>query len=153
MNSSLDRHRSNIQALSSRITALWTVFLLGTLFHTQLGLMPLFHEGSVLESHTDSVLSMGMTLWLMLIFFSLPLLCIVGMTITTAHWFRTMHFYLTLLYSGLNLVHLLLDAWIIVPGYQIALMTLLFFVGLLLNGVGYRWMTSKRPRLQPDFPS
>jgi hypothetical protein len=26
-----------------KIAALWTTFLLGTLFHTQLGLMPLFH--------------------------------------------------------------------------------------------------------------
>jgi hypothetical protein len=30
-----------------RIITLWAVFLLGTLFHTQLGLMPLFHNQSI----------------------------------------------------------------------------------------------------------
>jgi hypothetical protein len=33
-----------------KIIALWTVFLLGKLFHTQLGLMPLFHGLNVVES-------------------------------------------------------------------------------------------------------
>jgi hypothetical protein len=34
-----------------KIIALWTVFLLGTLFHTQLALMPLFHGLSLLAPH------------------------------------------------------------------------------------------------------
>jgi len=37
-----------------KIAALWTTFLLGTLFHTQLGLMPLFHGQSIVESHQTS---------------------------------------------------------------------------------------------------
>ena len=33
----------NLINYREKIIALWTVFLLGTLFHTQLALMPLFH--------------------------------------------------------------------------------------------------------------
>ncbi len=36
--------------LQEKIIALWIVFLLGMLFHTQLALMPLFHGLKVAES-------------------------------------------------------------------------------------------------------
>jgi hypothetical protein len=42
-----------------KIIALWTVFLLGTLFHTQLALMPLFHGLSVLAPHGHVAIDMS----------------------------------------------------------------------------------------------
>ena len=47
---------------------------------------------------------------------------------------------MTLVYSVLNLLHLVLDSIIAVPSYQLVLMTGLLGVGLLLNAVAYQWM-------------
>ncbi len=61
-----------------RIIALWTVFLLGTLFHTELGLMPLFHGLSVIESQkATNINDISGIMWLMLGFFVLPMLAII----------------------------------------------------------------------------
>lgn len=50
-----------------RIITLWAVFLLGTLFHTQLGLMPLFHGLSVIESQKATTINdISGIMWLML---------------------------------------------------------------------------------------
>ena len=125
---------------AARITALWTVFLLGTLFHTQLALMPLFHGLNVAESHTHSYISVTAVMWFMLIFFCLPLLAIAGCAFYSFRQFRQLHFGMTLMYTVLNLLHFVLDSMIAVPSYQLALMALLFGVGLLLNIVAYRWM-------------
>ncbi|MBE9140332.1 hypothetical protein IQ254_24560 [Nodosilinea sp. LEGE 07088] len=125
---------------SARLTALWTVFLLGTLFHTQLALMPLFHNLSVAESHAHNYISVNAVMWFMLIFFSLPLLAILGSVFHPSLRFRKLHFGMTLIYSVLNLLHLVMDSVISVPGYQIVLMALLFCVGLALNAVAYGWI-------------
>jgi hypothetical protein len=51
-----------------KIIALWTVFLLGILFHTQLGLMPLFHGLSVFESQKATTINdISGIMWLMLV--------------------------------------------------------------------------------------
>lgn len=128
----------------AKITALWTVFLLGTLFHTQLAFMPLFHGLNIAQSHTHEVMALNVVMWLMLLFFCLPLLAIVGCVFSQARLLRRLHFGMTLLYSVLNLMHLVLDAQIAVPSYQLALMTLLLCIGLLLNWVAYQWMISFR---------
>ncbi|MEJ1936742.1 hypothetical protein WDZ92_41650, partial [Nostoc sp. NIES-2111] len=66
-----------------KIVALWVVFLLGTLFHTQLGLMPIFHGLSVVESQKATNLNeISVIMWLMLGFFSLPMLAIIGTVFT-----------------------------------------------------------------------
>lgn len=127
-----------------KITSLWTVFLLGTLFHTQLALMPLFHGMNVTESRAHSFVSVDAVMWFMLIFFSLPLLAIIECAFSSAQRFRQLHFALTVVYTVFNLLHLVADALISVPSYQLMLMTLLLLVGLLLNEVSYRWM--KMPR-------
>jgi len=38
-----------------KIVSLWSVFLLGLLFHTQLGLMPLFHGLNVVVSQAQNM--------------------------------------------------------------------------------------------------
>ncbi|MCC5632833.1 hypothetical protein [Nostoc sphaeroides] len=125
-----------------RIIALWTVFLLGTLFHTQLGLMPLFHGLSVVESQKATNLNdISGIMWLMLGFFVLPMLGIIITAFTDSRRYRIIHFGLTVFYSIMNLLHLVLDLFVQpVLWYQIALMVLLFFVGLLLNITAFKWM-------------
>lgn len=54
--------------LPEKIIILWIVFLLGLLFHTQLGLMPLFHGLSVADSQAKSMAEIAPILWLMLVF-------------------------------------------------------------------------------------
>jgi hypothetical protein len=125
-----------------RIIALWAVFLLGTLFHTQLGLMPLFHGLSVIQSQKATTINdISEIMWLMLGFFVLPMLAIILTVFTDSKHYRIIHFGLTVFYSIMNLLHVILDLFVQpVLWYQIALMVLLFFVGLLLNITAFQWM-------------
>jgi ABC-type uncharacterized transport system fused permease/ATPase subunit len=131
-----------------KIIALWTVFLLGILFHTQLGLMPLFHGLSVVESQkAASINELSGIFWLMLGFFMLPMLAIVGTAFTENKRYRVTHFGLTIFYGFMNLMHLVLD--LLLPHilwYQIGLMAFLFLIGLLLIFVAYQWMKSPLSR-------
>jgi hypothetical protein len=123
----------------NQITALWTAFLIALLFHTDLGLMPLFHGQSVAHSHDTQDISW--ILWLMLLFFVPPLCAIVLTTFTNSKSYRIDHFWLTVIYSLLNIVHLIADLLVApITWYQIALMTILMIIGILLNLVPYRWM-------------
>ncbi|MBD2238195.1 hypothetical protein H6G35_16435 [Aulosira sp. FACHB-113] len=127
-----------------KIIALWTVFLLGTLFHTQLGLMPLFHSLSVAESQkATSMNEISGIMWLMLGFFVLPMLAIIATAFADSKRYRVIHFGLTIFYSVMNLLHLIVDLFVTpIFWYQIALMALLLGVGLLLNVVAYQWLRS-----------
>ena len=135
-------HDAKVSVSRFAIVTLWAVFLLGTLFHTQLGLMPLFHGQSVaLGAHGEGNLSL--IFWGMLVFFSLPLLAMIGTAMVNNQQFRVFHFGLTLVYTVLNALHLGADLMVRpIFGYQIALMVLLLGVGLLLNREGYCWMKS-----------
>ncbi|BCL34789.1 hypothetical protein [Nostoc sp. MS1] len=125
-----------------KIAALWIVFLLGTLFHTLLGLMPIFHGLSVIESQkANNINEIAGIMWLMLGFFVLPMLAIIGSVFTEGKRYRIGHFWLTIIYSVLNFLHLVLD--LLLPQviwYQITLMVFLFLIGLLLNMVAFQWM-------------
>jgi hypothetical protein len=128
-----------------RINTLWTVFLLGTLFHTDLGLMPLFHGQTVALSDAHGTANVSGILWLMLAFFTLPTIAIIATTFTHSKRYRVIHFGLTILYSVLNFLHVTLDLMVKpIAWYQIALMLFLFGVGLLLNGVAWQWMKVRR---------
>lgn len=127
-----------------KIIALWTVFLLGTIFHTQLALIPLFHGLSVLAPHgqvATDVSEISAVLWLMLAFFVIPLIAITGTCLIDSRRYRIGHFWITTIYSVLNLVHLVVDLTIPpIAWYQVALMAFLFLIGLLLNLVAYQWV-------------
>lgn len=137
-----------------KIIALWIVFLLGILFHTLLGLMPLFHGLSVIESQkATSINQISSIMWGMLGFFTLPMLAIIATAFTANRRYRVIHFGFTILYSVLNLIHLILD--LLLPQviwYQIALMVLLFLIGLLLNLVAFQWMKAplRNHHLSPE---
>ena len=124
-----------------KIIVLWVVFLLGLLFHTQLGLMPLFHGLSVAESQAHSIYDVAWIMWLMLAFFSVPMLAIIATAFTYTKRYRVTHFGLTVVYSVLNLMHIIADLSVQpVFWYQITLMAFLLFIGLLLNVVAFQWM-------------
>lgn len=126
-----------------RIINLWTVFLLGMLFHTDLGLMPLFHNLSVAEFQGQTMAEVAPIFWLMLIFFLLPLLAIIVISFSQSRKVRQIHFGLTVLYSVLNLGHLIADLMLdTIVWYQIFLMTFLLLLGLLINVVSWRWLKS-----------
>ncbi|MCF2971943.1 hypothetical protein L1047_12130 [Synechococcus sp. Nb3U1] len=128
-----------------KILVLWNVFLLGLLFHTDLGLMPLFHGLNV--AHSDphqATADVGLIFWLMLAFFALPLWLMVFTAFNDSLPFRRTHFAMTVLYSVLNFFHLLADLMVVpVVWSQIALMLMLFLFGLGLNWVGFQWMREK----------
>jgi hypothetical protein len=136
----------------SQIIVLWIAFLLALLFHTDLGLMPLFHGQSV--AHTQDTKDVSGIFWLMLLFFVFPLCAIVLPTFTNSKRYRIFHFWLTVLYSFLNLAHLIADLLVTpIAWYQIALMVISCLIGLLLNFVAYRWLTHyHREKPEERFP-
>jgi hypothetical protein len=124
-----------------KIIVLWTVFLLGTIFHTQLALIPLFHGLNVAHSH-ESIANITPILWLMLVFFMLPMLAIVATLFYESRRYRILHLGLTCVYTVMNLLHVVLDLLVNpIAWYQIILMIFLLVVGILLNIVSYQWMT------------
>jgi hypothetical protein len=134
----------------NQIIALWTTFLLALLFHTELGLMPLFHGQSIAYSHDTQ--NITLILWLMLAFFVLPLFAIILPTFTNSQRYRRGHFWMTVLYSILNLTHLIADLSVTpIEWYQITLMTILLLIGMMLNLVSYRWMTHYHREKQQNY--
>lgn len=146
-----DRNLQGLEVLrlTQQMMALWIVFLLGLLFHTQLALMPLFHGLGVFAPHGHVAASMAdiePVLWGMLAFFILPLLAILAMALQPSRSVCYAHFGLTLVYTLLNLGHLTAD--LVIPPvawYQIVLMVLLVGVGLLLNYTAYAWIRLYAP--------
>ncbi len=124
----------------SKIIALWTVFLLGTFFHTQLALMPLFHDLSVAQSHTHEFVDFSSVMWFMTIVFTLPMIVIVATAFEHSKRYRICHFGLTIFYTMSNVLHFVLDILVKVPSYQLFLMLFLIVIGFLLNLVSYQWM-------------
>lgn len=128
-----------------QIISLWSVFLLGLLFHTQLGLMPLFHGLNVVASQASNMEAIAPVMWLMLAFFALPMVAIVGTVMTHARRFRTIHFWFASLYTLLNLSHLIADLMVQpIIWYQIVLILILFVIGLLINLIAWQWMRDGR---------
>lgn len=129
----------------NQIVALWTAFLLGLLFHTQLALMPLFHGIDVAHSHDGG--AMNWIFWLMFVFFAIPMGAIALTPLTHHLAYRVAHFRITLIYTVLNFMHVVMDLFVTpVVWYQILLMVLLFGIGLILNIISYRWVRHYRQK-------
>ncbi len=128
-----------------KIVTLWSVFLLGLLFHTQLALMPLFHALPIADAPAaPSIESISWILWSMLAFFVVPMLMMVGIVFINTAQFRKLHYGVTIVYSVLNFAHLLADLQVKpVYWYQIVLMAMLLLIGWLLNLVSWRWLKFK----------
>lgn len=132
----------------AKIITLWAVFLLGTLFHTQLGLMPLFHNQSIALSDVHGGGSIAWILWLMLGFFTVPMMAMIATLFTDSKRYRTLHFGITVFYSVMNLAHVVADLLVQpIAWYQVTLMVWLFAIGLLLNWVSLQWMNRSHSKL------
>ncbi|BFM38880.1 hypothetical protein OLK001_08060 [Synechocystis sp. LKSZ1] len=106
--------------------------------------MPLFHNLSVAEFKAKDINEITPILWLMLAFFSFPILALITILFTQAKFFRWFHFSLTILYSLLNFSHLLADLNVHpILWYQITLMVMLLIVGFLLNVVSFQWLQER----------
>jgi hypothetical protein len=126
----------------AKIATLWTSFLLGTLFHTDLALMPLFHDLPL--QHSEAPGNVNNIFGFMLLFFLIPMVAIVLPTFTAARVYRQFHFGLTMVYTIFNLAHLIADIAVKAPWYQLILMAILFVIGLVLNLVSYQWMNQEK---------
>jgi hypothetical protein len=127
-----------------KIITLWAVFLLGTLFHTQLGLMPLFHNQNVALPGSREMDNISWILWSMLCFFAIPMFVMIATLFNDSKRYRTIHFGITIFYSAMNLSHIVADLLVKpIAWYQIALMVVLFMIGLVLNLVSFQWMKER----------
>ncbi len=123
-----------------QIIALWAVLLFGTIFHTQLALMPLLYGESVAIPSYKGKTPVS-HLWWMLGFFALPMIAIVATALNASPLYRTIHFGLTVFYTVMNFLHVALDLRVKpIEWYQIVLVTILFINGIVLNVVAFQWM-------------
>lgn len=131
-----------------RIAALWIAWLIVMLFHVELGLMPLFHGRSV-QIETDVPLARLPRLFMaMLVYLMVPVLALLlafhaaadPQSWSAAPGWRGVQWWLSLLYSFTNLIHLIAD--IRIPDArrdQIVLMSFLTLIGLMLNVETWLW--------------
>ncbi|MEB3332121.1 MAG: hypothetical protein VKI83_06485 [Synechococcaceae cyanobacterium] len=131
-----------------RLRQLWLCWILAMLFHTDLGLMPLFHGISPeIESHVP-VASLPLLFWAMMVYFLIPLSSILLISYAasdgtrSARWrpWKRIHFWISVIYTATNIPHLLAD--IFIPdsrGDQVTLMVVLVILGVLINIEGWRW--------------
>ena len=127
-------------SLQAQIIALWTVFLFGTVFHTQLALMPLLYGTDVAmpRYHGKTPIS---HLWGMLGFFMVPMVMIVLTALNASPVYRMVHFGVSIFYTIMNFLHVTLDLRVKpIEWYQIALVSVLFVVGIVLNLLAFQWM-------------
>lgn len=126
-----------------KVIALWAAFLFGTLFHIQMELMPLFYGFQSAHPAAQGSASIAPILWMMLGFFVIPIFAIIVTAFHDSKRYCAVHFGLTILYSLMNLLHVVLDLQIQpIVWSQMTLMMILFAIGLLLNVVAYQWMRS-----------
>jgi len=126
----------------NKIILLWTVFLLGMIFHSLLAIMPVFwgqniamSEEMIAKNPIDSSMRM------MLCFFLLPMVIIVQTLFFENKWYKITNFIFTLLFTLMNVWHLIghFTESPIDP-YQIALLTFVLTSGIILNIVSYKWI-------------
>ena len=132
-----------------RLRSLWLCWFLAMLFHTQLGLMPLFHGISpAIESQVPTE-SLPALYGGMLVYFLVPLAAY-GLiswaasapALSQAGWrgWKRAHFWLSVFYTATNIPHLVAD--ILIPesrAAQVVLMVVLTLIGLLINLEAWRW--------------
>ena len=133
-----------------RLQTLWLAWFLCLLFHTDLGLMPLFHG---LSPEIDSQVPperLPQVFWAMLLYFLLPLLAwllngyaaTAGGRAAVGWWrrWRSFQLVLSLVYTITNIAHLVVD--MLIPDSrsdQVLLMAVMVAIGLLINRESWRW--------------
>ncbi|MEB3200589.1 MAG: hypothetical protein VKK62_08700 [Synechococcaceae cyanobacterium] len=132
-----------------RLRSLWVSWFLVMLFHTDLGLMPLFHgQSPEIESEVSSA-QLPLLFASMMVYFLIPLAAYLLISWcasvgdpeagTWRRW-RRVHFWLSVVYTATNLPHLVAD--ILIPDSradQVVLMVVLTLIGLLINREAWMW--------------
>lgn len=140
---------ASARSCALRLRSLWLAWFLALLFHTDLGLMPLFHGLSPeIESHVDPA-QLPLVFWAMLLYFLVPLaayLLISYAATSSMGWrrWRWFHLGLGLVYTLTNIAHLVAD--ILIPDSradQVLLMAVLVLIGLLINRESWLWCRAR----------
>lgn len=127
-------------SIQEQIVALWAVFLFGTIFHSQLAMMPLLYGQDVAMPSYKGKMPMSHS-WLMLGFFVLPMIAILITVFNASPLYRSIHFGLALFYTLMNFLHIAMDLKVNpIEWYQIALMAIVFINGICLNIVAFQWI-------------
>ena len=132
-------------SVALRLRSLWVAWFLCLLFHTDLGLMPLFHG---LSPEIESQLApqqLPQVFWAMLLYFMIPLAAMVLNTYadtSATGWrrWRWFHLGLGIVYSLTNGAHMVVD--ILIPDSradQVLLMAAMVLIGLLINRESWGW--------------
>ncbi len=133
-----------------RLRSLWLGWFLCLLFHTDLGLMPLFHGLSPEIASEVEPARLPLVYWAMLLYFLLPLAAYLlnsyAATAEAGRWsrWRWFHFGLGIVYSFTNIAHLVVD--ILIPDSradQVLLMAVMVVIGLLINRESWRWCQAR----------
>lgn len=134
---------------AQRLRGLWLGWFLCLLFHTDLGLMPLFHGLSPeIESQVDPS-RLPLVFWAMLLYFLVPLAAFLAIVYADGNggpWrrWRWFHLGLGIVYSFTNIAHLVVD--ILIPDSrsdQVLLMAVMVLIGLLINRESWGWCRSR----------
>jgi len=131
---------------AQRLRGLWLAWFLCLLFHTDLGLMPLFHGLSPeIESQVPPE-RLPVVFWAMLLYFLLPLLALLLTTYVepAGRRWRWLLFGLGVAYTITNIAHLVVD--VLIPdsrGDQVLLMAVMVLIGGLINREGWRWCQAR----------
>ncbi len=126
----------------TKIVMLWTAFLFGMIFHSLLAMMPLFWGQSVAMTQ-EQIAAHPITpmMWVVLFFYLVPMIFIVITSLTEAKWNRIANFVFSILFTLMNIWHLIGHAGESpVDGRQILLLTFVLISGIILNIVSYRWI-------------
>jgi hypothetical protein len=131
------------------LQSLWLAWFLCLLFHTDLGLMPLFHGQSPAIASQVPAERLPQVFGAMALYFLFPLLAWLLNSYAAAAeaparglWRRWRWWQLgfSLLYSLTNIAHLLAD--LLIPDSrpdQVLLMAVMVVIGLLINRESWRW--------------
>ena len=128
-----------------RVITLWIIFLFGMILHSLLGIFPLFWGESISMSQEQIAKNpMQSSMLMMLSFFLIPMIIIVLTSFIETKWYRITHFVFTLLFTLMNIWHLIGHlSETPVDIHQIVLLTFIFISGVMLNIVSFKWLKEK----------
>ncbi|MCK4233791.1 hypothetical protein KAX75_05145 [candidate division WOR-3 bacterium] len=126
----------------AKVVTLWVIFLFGMTFHSLLAIMPLFWGGSIAMSPEQIAKNpMAPSMWMVLLFFLIPMIIIVLTSFIETKWYRITNFVFTLLFTMMNIWHLIGHfGETSVDPRQIVLLTFVLIFGFFLNIVSFKWI-------------
>ena len=146
----LHRPAASSVTYAQRLRSLWIGWFLCLLFHTDLGLMPLFHGLSPEIESQVAPETLPLVFWAMLLYFLVPLVAFVAIAYADGEagrpWrrWRWFHLGLGIVYSLTNIAHLVVD--ILIPDSrsdQVLLMAVMVLIGLLINRESWCWCRAR----------